>query len=59
MNSSGIGVQKILPRSGTGWKGQRRSPGQGDESRDDSADAAKTDSTQQQPELGRFVDRSA
>jgi len=55
---SGIGVQKILPRSATGWRGSNPTP---DQNNDTDADGAKTKPTQAPPSpgTGRLVDKTA
>jgi hypothetical protein len=59
MSTSTIGVQRILPRSGTAWKGQKPSLAQSDDENGDSTDAPKTDSAPSEPAVGRYVDRNA
>jgi len=55
---SGIGVQKILPRSATGWRGASPPP---DQNNDTEADESKTEETPQPPSpgTGQVVDKTA
>jgi hypothetical protein len=55
---SGIGVQKILPRSATGWRGSNPTP---DQNNDAEADGTKTEPgpPPRSPGTGRVVDKSA
>jgi hypothetical protein len=53
---SGIGVQQILPRSGTGWQGANPSPDQSSDT-EDRAPASKTDRAPKTPGTGHIVDK--
>jgi hypothetical protein len=55
---SGIGVQKILPRTATGWRGSNPAP---DQNNDSEADGSKTEQIPQPPSpgTGRVVDKTA
>jgi hypothetical protein len=55
---SGIGVQKILPRTATGWRGSNPAP---DQNNDTDADGSKTEPNPppRSPGTGRVVDRTA
>jgi hypothetical protein len=55
---SGIGVQKILPRTATGWRGSNPVP---DQNNDSEADESKTEpSPRPRPSgTGRVVDKTA
>jgi len=55
---SGIGVQKILPRTATSWRGSNPVP---DQSNDSEADESKTEPSPRprSPGTGRVVDKTA
>jgi len=55
---SGIGVQKILPRTATGWRGPNPTP---DQNNDSEADESKIERTPQPPSpgTGHVVDKTA
>jgi hypothetical protein len=58
MSVSGIGVQRILPRSGTAWRGTNppRNRRNGDES--DEAPASTSDRASPETDAGHVVDRN-
>jgi hypothetical protein len=55
---SGIGVQKILPRTATGWRGPNPAP---DQNNDSEADGSQTEPSPppRSPGTGRVVDKTA
>ena len=56
---SGIGVQQILPRSGTGWQGTNPSPDQSSDAESDPAPVNKRDRAPVTPGTGHVVDKIA
>jgi hypothetical protein len=58
MMISGIGVQQILPRTGTGWQGANPPPDQPSESEGNDG-PSKPDRSTPTPGTGRIVDRVA
>jgi hypothetical protein len=55
---SGVGVQQILPRTGTGWQGANPSP---DQNNDSDADGSPSQPSRAPPPsgTGRIVDKIA
>jgi hypothetical protein len=58
MDISSIGVQQILPRTGTGWQGANPSPDQGSDA-DTETPATKIDRAPKAPGTGHIVDKIA
>jgi hypothetical protein len=56
---SGIGVQQILPRTGTGWQGTNQSPDENNDSDRSHATIRKPDRGAPTPGTGHVVDKIA
>jgi hypothetical protein len=58
MMTSGIGVQQILPRTGTGWQGVNPPPDRPSDSKDKDS-PSKPDRSTPAPGIGRLIDQLA
>jgi hypothetical protein len=58
MTISGIGVQRILPRSETAWRETRRAPGRRNSNDNDETPAAPSDRPRSETEPGQLIDRN-
>ena len=54
---SGIGVQQIRPRTGTGWKSANPTPDQNDDAEHGEMTAPKAENAPAAPGTGRNVDK--
>jgi len=55
---SGIGVQQILPRSGTAWRETKRAPSRRSSNDNDETPAPAADLPRAETEPGQLIDRN-
>jgi hypothetical protein len=55
---SGIGVQRILPRSGTGWRDSNPSPGRRNGNDNEEVPPSNPDRSRSETESGHVIDRN-
>jgi hypothetical protein len=58
MTISGIGVQRILPRSGTAWRETKRAPGRHNSNDNDETPTPAPDRLPSEAEPGQLIDRN-